>query len=726
MMKKLLLLGVVSLSCRLFAQVQDFIPTDYAQTATIRTTKGVAPLQAVDQNLHSFWESEAPLPENYIYKRELNAFHPKAYPRILRENAAFADTDLNTAVTFNKKNQDAVYGQSFKLLQAVESHRLSIKTGNNEAVRITITYTDESIFMANILPENQYSLVAVFPEINKLVKQISIESSAPFQLFEIACLSKKPFVDYTLELEKPVSIGQIYSRHFNGEMIDEIQFLSSADGNRWTTLGTANPEAIGLVPLVVQNENLTKYFKVRFLTENKDYAKASLWELKLFDKAGPFGKKTSFKPSPQPLINRIGLNMVWGWGQHSYSDELNTNAGWRQFQSVFKKLRLYHFLYWDIPKPGVSAAYENMKQAGTAATWWLNWDREYDFLNEKGFDILATLLFKNNTFPDSTWPNPSQNAYAIGYDFALHFGRNKTVEAVEAGNEPWDYPPEFYRQICVGMLKGFEDANNATRRLPAAFQATFPAGSFNDHTNFVADFLDPSVFGKLHALNTHLYAYANNSIGELIAVAPEDPRAELNGIRNMIRFRNEYAPEAEIWVTEFGYDSEGGGEACTHSNCISEQKQAAWGIRAALKLLKEGADRVYWYFYANEDTDSYLHSRSGLTASANHNFAPKASYYAIKKLMKVLGNSMLTEVVDESDSHSIYNFKDVLTGQNYLVAWLHHGQNPENEMTVKHERFLFASQCMVMNGSSESEWKTITAGTDQQLSGYPTIFKVNQ
>ena len=725
-MKKLLLLGLVFCSCQLFAQVQAFIPPDYAQTATILTTNGVAPHQAVDQNLHSFWESEAPLPENYIYNRDLNAFHPKAYPRILRENAAFADADLNTAVTFNDKNQDAAYGLTFKLLQAVESNRLSIKTGNNEAVIITLTYTDESVFLANILPENQYSLIAFFPEKNKLVKQISLESSAPFQLFEIACLSKKPFVDFMLELEKPVSIGQIYSRHFNGEMIDEIQFLSYADTKKWTTLGTANPEAIGLVPLVIQEENLTKYFKIRFLTENKDYVKASLWEIKLFDKAGPFGKENIFKPSPQPLINRIGMNMVWGWGQHSYSDELKTNTGWRQFQSVFKKLRLYHFLYWDIPKPGVSAAYENMKQSGTAASWWLDWDREYDFLNEKGFDILATLLFKNNTFPDSTWLNPSQNAYAIGNDFVSHFGRNKSVEAVEAGNEPWDYPPEFYRNIANNMIRGFEDGDATTMRLPAAFQAAFTAGSFNDHNNFVADFLDPSVFGKINALNIHLYAYTNNSNGELIAVAPEDPRAELNGIRNMIRFRNEYAPGAEIWVTEFGYDSNGGGEDCTHGSCISEQKQAAWGIRAALKLLKEGADRVYWYFYANENTDSYLHSRSGLTASANQNFAPKASYYAFEKLMKVLGNSMLTEVVDESENHSIYNFKDVISGQNYLVAWLHHDQDPENEMTVKHERFRFANQCMVMNGNSESEWKTITVGTDQQLSGYPTIFKVNQ
>ncbi|HOI33380.1 MAG TPA: hypothetical protein PLC47_11470, partial [Bacteroidales bacterium] len=551
--------------------------------ATILTTKGVAPQLAVDQNLHSFWESEALLPENYIYTPDFNAFHPKSAPKVISENTAFADADLNTAVTFNKKNQDAVYGHTFKLLQAVESHRLSIKTGNVETVKITLIYTDESVFLANILPESQYSLVAVFPEKNKLVKQISIESSAPFQLFEIACLSRKPFVDYTLELEKQVSIGQIYSRHFNGETIEEIQFLGSPDAKDWIILGTANPNAIGLIPMVVQQENYSKYFKVRFIVKNIDYTKASLWELKLFDKNGPYGSVPDFKANKQPLIERIGLNMVWGWGQQSYSDELNSQAGWRQFQTIFKKLRLYHFLYWDIPKPGISAGYERMNESGTAANWWLNWDREYDFLNEKGFDILATLLFKNNTFPDSTWPNPSQNAYAIGYDFASHFGRNKYVEAVEAGNEPWDYPAAFYRNIADNMIRGFEDGNATTMRLPAAFQATFPAGSFNDQHNFIADYLDHRLLDKLNALNIHLYAYTNNKNGELIAVAPEDPRAELNGIRNMIRFRNNFASGSEVWVTEMGYDSDGGGEACIHSNCISEQQQAAWGIRAVLR-----------------------------------------------------------------------------------------------------------------------------------------------
>ncbi|MBG0780911.1 MAG: hypothetical protein H0S84_01435 [Bacteroidales bacterium] len=723
-MKWLILPVLLFFTTQLFAQSEDFLPQDYAQQAINQTTQGIAPNQAIDQNIHTFWESDAPLPENYIYNPDLNAFHPRAAHRLIRSSDAATDADLNTAININQKRTLAVFSHKITLLEPVKSYRISVKLGNSEIVKLTIAFADGSIFVNDINTEKKYSLIALFPDNGKYISHILMESTASFQLFEVACLSQKPFVDFQLDLNKTVQLGQIYSRHFNSGKTESIQYLGSEDGKKWNLLHRANPMAIGMIPVVLNHPTAVRYFKIRFNLSNTDYTKAVLWELKLFDKNGPYGAALSFKPSIEPLINRIGLNMVWGWGQQQYSEQINNSKGWRQFSGIFKKLRLYHFLYWDIPKPGISAAYESMAAKGTAANWWLNWDREYGFLKSQGFEILSTILFKNSTFPDSLWQMPEAEAHAIGREFAIHFGTKKFAEAVEAGNEPWDYQPAFYQKLGSGMMQGFTDANSNLLRLPAAFQATFRQHSYDDQNNFLPDFITTSMIKQSDALNIHLYSYANDSLGNLIALPPENPQSPINALRNMLLYRDRYAPQAEVWVTEFGYDSDGGGENCTHSNCISAEKQVAWGVRATLKLLREGADRVYWYFYANENTDSYYHSRSGLTASAKNNFEPKPAYFAFEKLMSVLGNTTLTEIVEEKKTHSIYRFQELSGGKVFLVAWLHHENDPEQSLVIKHSAFKKAKQMLKLDGNAMHEWEKAEHSELQKLSGFPIIFEL--
>jgi len=226
------------------------------------------------------------------------------------------------------------------------------------------------------------------------------------------------------------------------------------------------------------------------------------------------------------------------------------------------------------------------------------------------------------------------------------------------------------------------------------------------------------------ALNVHLYSYANDSLGNLVALPPENLLSPINALRNLLRYRDRFASDASVWVTEFGYDSDGAGESCTHSNCISADKQAAWGLRATLKMLREGADRVYWYFYANENTDSYFHSRSGLTASSKHNFEPKPSYFAFEKLMHVLGNATLTEVVEEKETHSIYRFHNLLNKKVYVVAWLHHDRNPEESLVIKHRIFRRAKQQLKLDGKVSKEWEKIAVSESQILYGFPVIFEL--
>jgi len=725
-MKRSFAIALSLLFLQLNGQDNNYLATNFAQSATILTSSGENPKLAVDEHIHTFWESEPPLPENYINNPDLNAYHPKAAKKLIVTTNAATDANLNTAISVNSRINNEDFAYSIKLDIPVKSRRLSIKTGGNKEVYFTIHYTDGSHLKNTILPKDQYTMLTFFPDSNKSIRQIQFVSVASFQIFEIACLSQKPFVEYTLQLNSIASIGQIYSRHFNPGPIESISYLGSTDGITWKTLGKANPKAIGMIPFLLKKQTEIRYFKLRFALSDTDYAKAMLWELKLFDQYGPFGKPMPSKLSDETLENRIGLNMVWGWGQQQYSDQIPSDKGWKQYKGIFKKLRLYHYLYWDIHQPGTKAGYAQMSEKGTTANWWLNWDREYNFLNQQGFDILLTLLFKNSTFPDSVWKNPKQEAFAIGDEFAGHFGASGLAEAVEAGNEPWDYQPVFYRETGTAMMEGFNNGNSNLKRLPAAFQSTFKQYAYDDLNNFFPDYSTAKMLSQSDALNIHLYSYANDSLGEYIALPPEDPRSPVNSIRNMLRYRNKFAPHAEVWVTEFGYDSDGAGEACHHSNCIDAQKQAAWGIRGVLKLLKEGADRVYWYFYANEATDSYLHSRSGLTASASNDYKPKPLYHAFKTMMETLRNTKLASIVEENSEYSIYEFVDQTNGDSFLVAWMHHYDNPEFGRTIDHQIFKNVTEALMLSGETPMNWESTSKKSHQQIYGYPTIFRLRR
>jgi hypothetical protein len=63
--------------------------------------------------------------------------------------------------------------------------------------------------------------------------------------------------------------------------------------------------------------------------------------------------------------------------------------------------------------------------------------------------IDASIQFGNSSWPQSIWPDPYNNAYTYGKNFASNFGpsHKNLITLVEVGNEPWDYNADFYVQV---------------------------------------------------------------------------------------------------------------------------------------------------------------------------------------------------------------------------------------------------------------------------------------
>lgn len=712
-------------------KVIDGFVVPYTDEAKILTTTGEYPKKAIDQNISTFWTSDYLIPDKYLTQQQ-NCFLSGSRSRIISENGYAFDGNLNTSQRFNYQVWKGKYGVALDFKKPSKIVFISIKANTSDPLNIDFMKGGEVIESFIINKEDNYQLKNLELTTKETFTSIQLFSNTAFDIFEFAGLKSNPEVDFVIDFQEVKEIGQIYSRHLNNENVLSIKLFASNNNQDWIEIGNLNPKTVSVFPLILKNSVQARFLKYVFELEPVPYQKSALWETMVYDKNGPYGKSPSFVKSQAKLIDRIGLNTIWGWGFNVYSDQIAKGYGTDFFNKTFKIIRLYHNLNWDIESPEQFPNFDMMVEGkGTTANWWLNWNKEYSFLKNKGFDVNTTILFKNSTFPASGWHNPEKNAFDFGYAFAKHFGKTKGYDlnsSVEFGNEPWDYPSGFYKKISIKMLEGAKQADPSLTVLPAAFQGTFKKFQFNDLNNYIFDYIDKKDLNKWDVLNTHLYSHTFAENSNRISVMPEDLRSDIHGIKNMVALARSLSPQSKVWVTEFGYDSGGGNEDCTHSECVSEQQQAAWGLRAALFLLRNGAEKVYWYFFMNENGASSLFSRSGLISSGVSKYIPKQSYHAFNQFLSNFGNTFLESIIVEDFENNVfcYQLNDSKNNKKYAIAWIAN-ENPDDSdyvfLPIEYKNNLN----FILDGKNDHSWTAFqTKDNKVKLSGYPAIFELKQ
>ena len=111
------------------------------------------------------------------------------------------------------------------------------------------------------------------------------------------------------------------------------------------------------------------------------------------------------------------------------------------------------------------------------------------------------------------------------------------------------------------------------------------------------------------------------------------------------------------YLSEYGWDAPGGGEACVAPECVSEHSQAVYAVRASLMALRWGLVRASWFFYGNIASDRKgegVFSRSGLVSSVRSGHMPKQALHALNGLVDTLGPRHFIGVLQEDDSTWAY------------------------------------------------------------------------
>eukprot|EP00028_Trichosphaerium_sp_Am-I-7-wt_P010749 CAMPEP_0168534884 /NCGR_PEP_ID=MMETSP0405-20121227/18269_1 /TAXON_ID=498012 /ORGANISM="Trichosphaerium sp, Strain Am-I-7 wt" /LENGTH=373 /DNA_ID=CAMNT_0008561883 /DNA_START=222 /DNA_END=1340 /DNA_ORIENTATION=- len=364
---------------------------------------------------------------------------------------------------------------------------------------------------------------------------------------------------------------------------------------------------------------------------------------------------------------------------------------------------------------------------GTESLSWLNWDTEYGAWNAAGISVEASIQFANSgaTAVDK-WTDAYQDAYNYGKAYSEWFGPNASekgrglVKTLEVGNEPWKYPADFYTKILSGMAKGAKDADSDFQVFPCALQATFPDPDPLTGGNYVGGRITEVNAPYIDGLNIHAYSAYRNGTNVLVATMPEDPLSDFNAIRNMLTYRDVNFPGKPVYLTEWGYDSDGVGEYCVpdryHDSCVSELASSVYGLRGLFMAAREGIDKAFWFFYANSKGCSTLFCRSGVTGSPEVNYKKKMVYYNFKALLGLVGDMHFLDVVKQDEDAYIYLLGDAQQKPTFIVAWLPIDGNSATQQKV---------QVTIPNINAQETFAWKFLGTEAGVEKVANLFTAN-
>ena len=339
-------------------------------------------------------------------------------------------------------------------------------------------------------------------------------------------------------------------------------------------------------------------------------------------------------------------------------------------------------------------------------TWW-DFDSYYKKLYEAGITILpciqqgSTTLLKNDNREnkpvndgDDTKDPASYKIHAnYMFNYAARYGSNKVdssklsvvkteekksglgyIKYFENWNEPdktWlgekaHFSPEEFAAMCsadydghngrLGNTYGIKQAD-PNAKLVYGGLAGGTAGV--EYLNGMKKWSEENRTDKslpFDVINFHMY------LGQK---CPEQSNF-VEDATKIINWRDANAKDKEVWITEFGWDTNTKSEMAAPS----EDTQRDWIVREYLLADRIGIDRatVYCSRDVADSTDTTKYSTSGLTTKKGEQ-EKKSSWYGVNTLKNTLKGFKLAEVVKEEKDVYIYKYHNDETNKDCYVFW---------------------------------------------------------
>ncbi len=706
-----------------------YIPT-LTKSGTAYPSSGVEAGKVIDGDLTSPWKSENPLPVNYMMRPDENIFLNQG--NTLFDSPGVTDftraTDGNissTLTTIPLVNNRASLTVDFPVGQNLVYFSMKANAGN--LIQIYAFSSPVDSVLIGMHPAGNFSTIGYLVD-NNLFSKLKLYASASFDLFEFAGLSAPPKESVTVDLGSVTSIGSIRTKHWAGiNTAVGTKLYISNNAVIWNEVATLDPNSTEFTETFLPTGTSGQYIKLEHWINLEATDGVFIFEIEAYDEDGLFGATIQPTVSTHKLKDIVGINSVWGWGTGVSSNNLSAGQGPTLHNRYATHARNYHFMNWDMLDPDDPVDFDQMAEGcpipGCCEDYecgdcppldcWLDWDVEYQAWVDAGLMVQATLQFDLSlNFGlkwEEAWDKPYTSAYNYGYSFARHFGPtfgNGLVRIIEVGNEPWFYDASIYREILAGMTTGAKAADAAVAVFPCALQAYDPAAETTPELgypvfrNYMGTRITEAIAPYLDGINIHNYSFIKTKTGERIAVHPEHPGSEFNGIRSAVRFRDNNMPGKEIFLSEWGWDSNSANEDCVHSECVSDEAAAIYTARGTMIAHRHNLDRATCFFYANEDKPSSLFTRSGLTESKDNNYKIKKNFIALESLVGILGDYHFIDAYQENESGYIYEYGNADGTVTHLVAWLPIDGDAGNNITIYYPSNMPASTAVRVDGEN--------------------------
>ncbi len=482
-------------------------------------------------------------------------------------------------------------------------------------------------------------------------------------IYNPASILIKLFEDYALE--------DLWYYDSNGK--DTIR-VYGGDPSAWVFLGN----------LVTDRYNQWQAFPIqdtfKFIRLDFRHPQAAINEIVLYGTA--LGtRKTQISLAQNPAQVTMGKLM----GINGFVDDpknmLSTAAG---------TLREYH--RWDWDEGNGQTGYTGFPQSEYAfapsyvSTW--NFDDYYGQLSQSGVEIAPCLQgspphirdsLNDDSKPIRLAKDPSDPASyrehaEYMFQFAARYGQSNVAPSflkLRAGQSPksglgfinylenWNEPDKWWRGR-EGYFSPFElaamssaDCDGHEGALGAGFgmKAADPnmkmimPGLASLDLNYVEGIRLWSEYNRqsgfpFDVLNFHHYSntgggqFSNASKG----VSPEED--DLKGkLRRIVNYRNTWLPGKEIWLSEFGYDTNPNSPQAAPAIGTNDELevQSQWLLRSFLEIAASGIDRAQMYMLRDVNAaNPNQYNSSGLTQEKWNQHQAKKSYFYLSGMRQIL------------------------------------------------------------------------------------------
>ncbi|MBO5356234.1 MAG: InlB B-repeat-containing protein [Clostridia bacterium] len=411
------------------------------------------------------------------------------------------------------------------------------------------------------------------------------------------------------------------------------------------------------------------------------------------------------------------------------------NFGWSYSLTAYPGKASFFNTSW---MANFDSQYLSYKRAGINVIPCVQWDLvnipQSNQVDENNLPIKSDGSFVKSDF----WGKMNPHTYFMYADsmfaFAARYGSNSStdllntlalhasdtnkvglncLEWIEMGNEPegaWNGIHNYYSAYQLAALTSAAYDGHCRTMVSSVMDSGYHLGLKNADPNMKAAMAGVSAVsneyitslcywmkanrpdGKIafDAFNVHCYMTKTitlpNDSNATVGISPEEAGI-VDTLSQLIAIRDKYYPEKEVWITEFGWDTNQSYATSTSAHAYSNEKtgvsytgrevQAMWLTRTYLLLSASGIDKATMYMcedcgveevsvgkYGTAGVIGYKYDENGNTVEFK-----KDSYYYLYTLKNTLGDYTFNEEIEAYDENvMIYEYK-TKEGKTAYAVW---------------------------------------------------------